>query len=594
MSRSKPSLDHFSPSTRKHLESTFSSSYDSTYQKDTLKFLQDHPKEVEDAFSSKLEFGTGGLRALMGVGTNRLNEYTIEMTTQGLANYLKQKKSPKEKRVFISYDNRKNSFLYAKLTARVFAGNGIRVYIVKSLRPTPLCSFGCIHYHCDAAVMITASHNPPSYNGYKVYWKKGAQVLPPHDQNIMKQVALIDSPEQVFIAEEKNPLIHWVDHKLDERYFDSVRSLFQRYFGKAAKKLSLKIVYSNLHGTGITLVPRVLQNLGFSSIDLVKEQLPTDPNFPKAEKPNPEEKEALKLGASLLAKKNADLFLATDPDADRVGVVAMHQDVPRRFTGNQIACICLEFLLQHKENLPKNPAFVKTIVTSELFRAICQAHNFPCYDVLTGFKYIAKKIAEWEKSKEHTFVFGAEESLGYLLGSCVRDKDGAVASGLIALAAQQAKKQKMSLYALLKKIYASYGVYREHLFSISFPLEEKEKMNELMENLRKNPKKSLGPFQTKKVEDYQQSLAFDVETDLTTPLFLPKSNVIRYLFNEGSLILRPSGTEPKVKCYISSFSKEFESVDKGIDLCDQNLALLEKEVRKTLFWHFNADILRNF
>ncbi len=585
MKHTLPQLDAFSEAAQSQIRLIFSSGYDSSYQKDALAIIQKHPEKVEEIFGKKLQFGTGGIRGLMGVGPNRLNEYTIEMTTQGLANYIRKKTKQPKPRVLICYDNRERSFFFAKLTARVLAGNTIQAYITQNLRPTPLCSFGCRYYNCIAAVMITASHNPPEYNGYKVYWKDGAQVVSPHDQGIIKEVNQIKTPGEVQIASIKSSLITWAGLPLDEAYFQELDALFRPYYPKTRRKtLSLKIIYSNLHGTGITLIPKALQQAGFQSVYYVKEQLATDPTFPGAKSPNPEEVSALEKGVLLLKKKEADVFFATDPDADRIGVVAMHQKKPVHFSGNQIACICLDFLIKNKDLLPKKAAFIKTIVTTELFRAICKAHHMPCYDVLTGFKYIAQKIAAWEKSKEHTFVFGAEESLGYLFGSFVRDKDSANAAVLIALAAEKAKQQKLSLYSQLKKIYASYGVYREKLFSLSFPPEKKEQMDDLMQSLRENPKASFGSFTTTQIEDYATSTTSNIATDLTTPLFLPKSNVLCYRFKNSSFILRPSGTEPKIKCYLSSERKTLESsVDQAVDDCDQELQELKCAIEKSLF-----------
>lgn len=577
MNTTIPNLDAFSPEAQKHIAQVFHKNYDSTYKRDTLLFLQKHPEEVNSAFST-LSFGTGGIRALMGVGSARLNEYTIEMITQGLALYLKKQKK-KRLSVFISYDNRHHSYFFAKLSAQVLAGNGIDVYLVKNLRPTPLCSFGCRYYGCNAGIMITASHNAPEYNGYKVYWSDGAQVTEPHDQGIMQAISTIEGPEEVLRANIKNPRIHWVDHTLDQAYFQEAKTLFSKMFGRKARKSRLRIVYSNLHGTGITIIPTVLEQLGFSELFYVKEQLPPDPQFSAAENPNPEELHALQLGVDLMVKK-ADLFLATDPDADRIGVIAMHDKTPIRFSGNQVACLCLDFLLHNKESFPKNPAFIKSLVTTDLFSTMCKAHGYPCYEVPTGFKYIAEKIAAWDTSKEHSFVFGAEESLGYLLGSFVRDKDAAIAAGLIALVTEDAKKQNLSLYALLKKIYASYGVYREKLLSFSFSIDQEPLMKGAMEELRKHPKRLSKKQTLWKIEDYEKGIVVDLIHKTEQPLGKKNAGMLRYTFQEFcSVTLRISGTEPKIKSYLSSHRKEFASVDEAIKDCDHDLDSLEEEVR---------------
>ncbi|MEM8628606.1 MAG: phospho-sugar mutase [Chlamydiota bacterium] len=588
MKNNLPDFEDFSSAAKRNLEQVFTDSYDSSYRKDTLLFVKKYPEQVEDAFGHNLKFGTGGIRALMGVGTNRLNEYTVEKITQGLASYLCKTVDKPSLSVFVSYDNRTNSLFFAKLCAKVLAGNGVSVYITKNLRPTPLCSFGCRHYGCSAAIMITASHNPPEYNGYKVYWADGGQVTPPHDLGIVEEVAKIEGPEEVQREDLKSSLIHWVEQELDEAYFAKAQALFIRLFGKRRRKSRLSIVYSNLHGTGITTIPRVLGDVGFSQISYVKGQLSTDGEFPEAKNPNPENANSLEPGIQLMQEKEADLFLATDPDADRVGVVAMHNETPIYFSGNQIACICLDFLLHHKKFFPEKGAFIKSVVTTDLFSAMCRAHGYPCYEVPTGFKYIAEKIAKWEQTSEHNFLFGAEESLGYLLGDFVRDKDAALASGLIALATEYAKKQKLSLYDLLKKIYASYGVYREHLFSIPFPVEKRETMQGMVTALRCAPKSSFATFRTKRVEDYEQGLVLDLATDLTSPLPFPKSTMVRYLLEKSSsevpcsFALRLSGTEPKIKCYLSCHRKEFSSVDSAIADCDQDLEALEALLRKEL------------
>ena len=578
-------LDQLDEKVRENVMRALKEGYDEHYKREIISLLKSNPQKLSDAFFQTLSFGTGGIRALMGVGTNRLNEYTIEFATQGLANYIAtQPKKRTHHRVFISYDNRKNSFLFAKIAARVLAANDIEAYIVKNLRPTPICSFGCIHYHCIAGIMITASHNPPDYNGYKVYWEDGAQVLPPHDKGIIHEVQKINQLSQVKLTGIKNPLIHWVSEELDHVYIEMMKTLQNYPENNRKKGHLLKIVYSNLHGTGITIVPQLLHSWGFRTLFLVKEQLATDPKFPGAKKPNPEEKDTLEMGVRTLCEKKADLFLATDPDSDRVGVVISQDHMPISFSGNQIACICLYHLFQARE-MPKNAAFVKTIVTTELFRAMCDHYQASCFDVLTGFKYIAQKIREWEKTKEYQFIFGGEESLGYLLGTFVRDKDAATASGLIAEAALYAKGQGLTLYTLLKKIYAKFGVFREKLSSISFS-EGKEsmlKMKKIMDSLRNNPPKEIHSIPVSIREDYLSGTSYDVAANQETKLTLPSSNVLRFwLEDKSKIVIRPSGTEPKIKIYVGAQKKEFQSVDIAIKECD---ALL-KELIQGLESHF--------
>ncbi len=570
-----PELRKFNENVRKNIEKSLQEPYDDGYKHKILTLLKENPQTLTDSFYKELGFGTGGIRGLMGVGTNRLNEYTIEKATQGLANYiLKQPLKRSHHRVFISYDNRKNSESFAKITARVLAANDIEAYLVKNLRPTPICSFGIIHFHCIAGIMITASHNPPDYNGYKVYWEDGAQILPPHETKIISEIKTINDLSQIKIVGKKHPLIHFVGESLDKIYIQVMRLLQNHPENNKKNGHKLKIVYTNLHGTGITMIPQLLRDWGFSSIEYVKEQLATDPHFSKALKPNPEEKQALELGVKVLIDKGADLLLATDPDADRVAVVVPHKQKALAFSGNQIACMCAYHLLESKKDLPENSAFVKTIVTTELFREIVESYGKTCFDVLTGFKYIGEKIREFEKDHNYRFIFGAEESLGYLLGSYVRDKDAITASALICEMALYAKKQKLSLFGLLKKIYTKFGVFRDKLHSISFPEGEKsmQKMNQLMSNLRKYPPKKIANLKIVKIEDYEKGKAWEVSSQKEKKLTLPQSNVLLFWLEDHSkLVIRPSGTEPKIKIYASVQQKEFSSVEAAMKACDQRL-----------------------
>jgi phosphomannomutase len=489
---------------------------------------------ADDAFFKDLSFGTGGMRGIMGVGTNRINRYTIAAATQGLANYLKKQGS-----VFIGYDVRHNSRLFAEITARVLAANGIRALITKDICQTPLVSYGCRHYGCSAAVMITASHNPPAYNGYKVYWADGGQIVPPHDEGIIAEVKKQTSYADVPLASLNSKLISWVGNELDTAYLHELKKL-QLYPAKP-----LHIVYTPLHGTGIRIIPQALQSWGYNPVHLVEKQQTPDPNFSHAQSPNPEEEKALTLGTEQLVREHGDLLIATDPDADRMGVVVMHHGKPVRLTGNQIACVCLQHIaetLSQRKQWPKNAACIKTIVTTELFRKIVEKFGGTCVDVLTGFKYIGEQMTKWEKTKKYTYVFGAEESYGYLFGTMVRDKDAVSSACLVAEVAAQAKSQHLTLVDKLHALYREYGVHREMLSQIAFSdsAAGMKEMQELMQKLRKSPPKTIGGKKVSAVEDYLAG----------TKLKLPKSDVLRFwLSDQSKLVIRPSGTEPKIKIY---------------------------------------------
>lgn len=505
-----------------------------TATKEEIRRLQAHdPQGLSDAFFKNLSFGTGGMRGIMGVGTNRINIYTIRMATQGLANYIKKQPGGRPC-VFIGYDVRRLSREFAEETAKVFAGNGIRALLSKTICPTPLVSFACRYYQCIGAVMITASHNPPQYNGYKVYWKDGCQVVAPHDQAIMKEAAKITSPDQVLMGTEYEE----IGSEIDLEYLKELKHLQML---PELRKIPLKIIYTNLHGTGIRLIPKALKEWGYSRLSFVEKQKPLDGNFSFAPSPNPEDAAALQLGTEQLLHEGADLLIATDPDADRIGVVASGV----RFTGNQIACLCLHHIcttLKAKGQFPSNGAFIKTIVTTELFKAIAEDFGGKCIDVLTGFKYIGEQIGIWESTgNAYQFLFGAEESYGYLIGTFVRDKDAISAACLIAEAAAAAKKEGLTLADRLNQIYEKYGVHRESLTNLSFADSKAgmEQMQDLMKRLRKCPPTQIGGVRVASVEDYLHGFGS-----------LPPSDVLRFWLEGGSkLVIRPSGTEPKIKIY---------------------------------------------
>lgn len=563
--------DNIDPESKNRIESWLEGSYDEESKEQIRILVQERPQEAIDAFYKNLTFGTGGMRGLMGVGTNRMNVYTIRSATQGLANHLLKTNPEEEISVFIGYDSRRYSKEFAEEAAKVFAGNQIQVFITESMRPTPLVSFGCREKKCAGAVMITASHNPPEYNGYKVYGSDGGQVLVPHDQAIINEVEKITDPSQVKLVESiQNPLIIQVDDDVDDSYLNAITTLSFYPEDNKSSGNTLKIVYTSLHGTGITLAPRALRLWGFNSLFFVDDQITPNPDFPTARSPNPEEKEALSLGLNTLLEKNGDILIATDPDADRVGIAAMHEGSPYIFTGNQIACICVEHIckaLSDQEKMPANAAFIKTIVTSELFKKITDRYGAACFDVLTGFKYIAEMIHQWELNPgSHHYIFGGEESLGYLLGTFSRDKDAISASCLIAEVALQAKLQGKTLVDLLYNLHQTYGIYIEQQVSIKFheSKEGQEEMKLAMEKLRSSPFNEIEGQRVIKIDDYLTSKSTDLQNNQTTSISLPSSDVLVYwLENGGKIMVRPSGTEPKVKVYAGVIVKEYETIPFG-------------------------------
>ena len=572
-------LSSFDEPVKKNILSWLNGPYDEKTKEEIKYLLQTNPKALINAFFKPLSFGTAGAREIMGVGTNRLNRYTIHTITQGLANYLKKEKKEKKEKssVIIGYDNRNNSRFFAEETAKVLAGNGFYVYLFQALRPTPLVSFGCRYKHCAAAVMITASHNTPEYNGYKVYWSDGGQVIPPHDEGIMEEVKKITSNKQIKISEKKDPLISSILTSIDEAYLKRLNTLVTYDKSKSFGK-DLSIVYTNLHGTGITIVPKALKERGFTNLSFVEEQKVTSGDFPFAPHPNPEEREALSLGIEKMLRTNGDILIANDPDADRMAVVVNHKNTPYILTGNQLASLFVHHICEmQKTTLPKNSAFIKSIVTTELFKVIVESFHMKSFDVLTGFKYIAEKIDLWEKNKDYKFIFGAEESYGYLFGDFVRDKDAISASCLIAEIALLSKKEEKTLLDVLYSLYKKYGIYREKIRSISFSegKEGMEKMKNLMEQLRKKPPQAIANCSVAILEDYQTGLIYNLKEKKKKSLSLPKSNVLVFHLEDATkLTLRPSGTEPKIKIYGEVHEENFSSLEEGIKICDERLIAL--------------------
>lgn len=568
----------FDDKTQKNLNSWLQDGYDEKTKSEILLLLKESPKEIADAFYTTLSFGTGGLRGVMGVGSNRMNIYTVGTCIQGLSNYLKkQPKTSDATSVLIGYDSRHHSREFAEKAAQILAANGIKALLFKDLRPTPLVSFGCRLKHCSAAIMFTASHNPPQYNGCKIYWNDGAQVLPPHDKGIMDEVqALTDIKSIQSISTLVHPLIEEIGVDIDEAYYEMSSHLQHYREDNQREGQSLKIVYTSLHGTGITLAPKTFARWGFTNLHFVEQQVIPDGNFPTALSPNPEELSALSLGIAKLKAIDGDILIANDPDADRVGVAVKHAGNIELINGNQMAALLLEHVceaLTSQNKMPANGAFIKTIVTTELFSAIAQYYQKPLFNVLPGFKYIAEKIRQWEADPQgHQFIFGGEESYGYLLGAFVRDKDAISISALICEMALQAKLKGKTLIDQLNTLYKNYGLYDEMLVSLPFKesKEGKEQMARCIELLQRRPPNKILDCDVLVLEDYRRSVKVDLKSHRSEPLPFPKSDVLLFWLSDGSkLVIRPSGTEPKIKIYTGVILKKFTSLKTGIEECQK-------------------------
>jgi len=577
------SLDKFDDVTKKNIESWLKGSYDNDTKEEIKKLLYSDPDSLKDAFFQKLAFGTAGARGIMGIGTNRLNIYTIRFMAQGLANYLLGQKK-QNLSVSIGYDNRNNSDLFAKETAKVLAANNITVFLFDRLCPTFLVSYAVRKKKCIAGVMITASHNPPEYNGFKVYWQDGGQVLPPHDKGIIEEVNKIEDNEQIKTSFDES-LIKMVYEEIETSYLQDIEDVQNLKEQNQKYGKDLLCIYTNLHGTGITLLPKALKGWGFTNVSLVEEQKQPDGNFPNAPHPNPEEKEALSLGIEKMKKTDADIFLATDPDCDRIGVVIKHKEMIYHFTGNEIATLLLFHILSKRSHL-SNGGVCKSIVTTRIFDLISESFKVPTFQVLTGFKYIAELIEKWETSKEKNFIFGAEESCGYLAETFVRDKDAVSAAALLVEMALDLKKQKKTLLDLLHEIYQKFGIYREKVISISFdPSKEgMDKMKSIMKSLRESTPKTFASFEIIKIDDYLISSSKDIKENKSSKISLPKSDVLVFHLSDlSTLTIRPSGTEPKIKIYVSVCQSEIkEDVPKTILLCDERIKALSDAIQNEI------------
>ena len=549
----------------------------SEYDQETVSKIQqlvDQNEETEllDSFYKELEFGTGGLRGIMGVGSNRMNKYTIGKATQGLANYLKKQFPDQQICVAVSYDSRNNSQSFGHLVADVFSANDIKVYLFKELRPTPMLSFAVRHFGCQAGVMLTASHNPKEYNGYKAYWNDGGQLVAPHDKNVITEVNAIKSVSEIKF-ERKDSNIELIDADFDQIYIDANLALSIHPEAVKAQK-DLKIVYSPIHGTGITIVPKMLNAWGFEQVVVVDEQAQPDGNFPTVVYPNPEEEEAMSKAMQKGQELDADVVMATDPDADRVGVaIKLPSGAYQLINGNQIGSLLTYYVLSSKKDLGQlksNDYIVKTIVTSNLFSDIAESFDVKFYETLTGFKFIGEVMTKVQ-GKEN-YLVGGEESYGFLVGDLVRDKDAVNACAFIAEMTAYFKNQGKSLFDVLISLYMKYGYYKEKLISLTKKGKAgADEIKQMMADLRADLPKELGGIAVSEVRDYEKGEATDMKTGQKSKIDLPKSDVLQFITMDGDVIsARPSGTEPKIKFYCSvreklEFTEDYGQISNRLD-----------------------------
>lgn len=554
------------------IDTWLNGSFDQPVKDEIKKLEKENSNELADAFYRNLEFGTGGLRGIMGVGTNRMNKYTVGMATQGYANYLKQSFPGEEVRVAIAHDSRNNSRFFAETTANVFAANGIKVFLFEALRPTPELSFAIRYFKCQGGVVCTASHNPKEYNGYKAYWKDGGQLVPPHDKNVIKEVDKIASVDDVkWSGGESN--ITLIGKEVDEAYMDMVKGL-SIYPDVIAKQHDLKIVYTPIHGTGIMLVPQVLKRFGFTNVHIVDEQKEPNGNFPTVGYPNPEEKETMSIGLAKARELDADILLGTDPDADRVGIgIKDNHGEWVLMNGNQTAVLAFNYVMEARKSkgiAQPNDMVITTIVTTGMINKIAEKNNVACYNVLTGFKWIAEMIRE--KEGKENYVIGGEESFGLMIGDKIRDKDAVSAVAILCEMAAYEKNKGRSLFEKLVDLYVENGFYKEDLISITKKgMDGQQQIAAMMEGYRSNPPKTINGSAVVQLLDYELSKGKNPQTGEEWAITLPKSNVLQFVLADGSLIsARPSGTEPKIKFYFSINEKlnsagEFDAVNKKLD-----------------------------
>jgi phosphoglucomutase len=546
--------------------------YDQETKAEIIRLQKDNSSELTESFYRNLEFGTGGLRGIMGVGTNRMNRYTIGMATQGYSNYLKQSFPAQQVKVAIAHDSRNNSRFFAETVAKVFAANNIKVFLFQSLRPTPELSFTIRQLGCQGGVVCTASHNPKEYNGYKAYWNDGGQLVPPHDRNVILEVEKIASVDEVkWSGGEVN--ISIIGREMDEAYISMVSDL-SVYPEIIERQHNLCIVYTPIHGTGIKLVPEVLQRFGFSNVHVVDEQATPDGNFPTVLYPNPEEKETMSLGLKKAKEIDADILLGTDPDADRVGIgIKDKKGNWVLMNGNQTAVLAFNYLIEARKAkgiAQSNDMVVKTIVTTDMIDEIARQYGITCYNVLTGFKWIAELIKEKEATEN--YVIGGEESYGLMIGSKLRDKDAVSAVAILCEMAAYEKNKGKSLYDKIIELYVQYGLYKESLISITKKgMNGQKEIADMMEGYRMNPPSVINGAKVIQLLDYELRKGKNVQTGESWEIALPESNVLQFILDDGSKIsARPSGTEPKIKFYFSVHGRlnsaiEFEKIQQELE-----------------------------
>ncbi|MDD3839415.1 MAG: phospho-sugar mutase [Clostridia bacterium] len=527
--------------------------------KKELEEIEDDPEEIKERFYKDLEFGTGGMRGIIGAGTNRINDYIVRKATQGFANYIKKTGRQNCKRgVVIAYDSRYKSREFAIQAALVLNGNDIKSYIFEDISPVPELSFAVRELNAVAGIVITASHNPPQYNGYKVYWEDGGQLVPTMANQVIDEIAKIDNFEKVNMIQEEQAkekgLFNYIGSEIDDRYIERIKKIRLNH-NKTGHRT--KIVYTPLHGTGRKLVMRALKEIGFDNVYIVPEQQQPDHNFSTVKYPNPEEPDAFRLAIPIAKQKQADIILATDPDCDRMGMAVLDKSGDYKLlNGNQTGALLIDYILSSmklKGCLPNNGVVIKTIVTSELGREIASSYGVETIDTLTGFKFIGEKINQFEQTGEKKFIFGYEESYGYLAGTHARDKDGVVASMLAAEMTAYYKSLGMTVYQALKSIYQKYGYYMEELESVELKgIEGQEKLDKIMDGLRKDAPKELNGVKVKEIRDYLVGIKYDLIEEKRYDITLPVSNVLYFALQDYSWVcIRPSGTEPKVKIYFS-------------------------------------------
>ena len=561
----------------KNIEERINSWLNGAYDEETKKEIRNlletkNEKELTDAFYRDLEFGTGGLRGIMGVGTNRMNKYTVGRATQGLANYILKQKGESFK-VAIGYDSRNNSDIFSKTAAEILSSNGIKVYLYDDIHPISLLSYAVRSLGCIAGIVVTASHNPKEYNGYKVYWTDGAQVIPPHDKNIIDEVLKV-SPEEVKMGD--NSKVSLIGKDIEDKYMNDLMGYLVNP-DIIKKHNDIKIVYTPIHGSGYKMVPMALKKAGFTNITTLETVQPPNGNFPTVESPNPENPEALKMAVDKAKEIGAELVMGTDPDCDRMGCALLGRDGNYIYlTGNQIGSIILNYLITNKKNI-KNPFVVKTIVTTELARTIADANNVKLFDVLTGFKWIADII---EREKNGNYLFGFEESFGYCINGNVRDKDGVSSCLIFAEVLAYCKDNNMTLADYLESLYEKYGYFYEETISITKKGADGAKaIEDMMTYYRNNMPKEISGVEVVHISDYEKKEVYDKDGKKIKDITLPKSNVLQYILKDNTKItIRPSGTEPKIKFYFEVCVKE--SKDKRVSVAKEKVANFKKFIKE--------------